>query len=218
MQIVFDRWRAQNILSRAIIGTRAIGSPSLAYNLHQRALVSSRTIRRHLAERHLGSPRPLRGLPLTPTHRRLRLEWCSARGNWTAAVWNQVVFSDESRFNLSCDDNRVRVWRPRNERPNPAFALQRHTTPTVGVLVWGAIAYNKQSPLLLMRDTMTAQRYVHDILQQHVLPLMQLLPGAIFQQVNARPHTTRVSQCCLCTVTILPWSARSSDLSPIKHI
>ncbi|GFX23277.1 hypothetical protein TNCV_4560591 [Trichonephila clavipes] len=31
MQIVFDRWRAQNILSRAIIGTRAIGSPSLVY-------------------------------------------------------------------------------------------------------------------------------------------------------------------------------------------
>ncbi|GFW09501.1 transposable element Tcb2 transposase [Trichonephila clavipes] len=36
---------------------------------------------------------------------------------------------------------------------------------------------------------MTAQRYVHDILQPHVLPLMQRLPGAIFQQDNARPHT-----------------------------
>ncbi|GFS97802.1 hypothetical protein TNCV_2017801 [Trichonephila clavipes] len=29
-----------------------------------------------------------------------------------AAEWNQVVFSDESRFNRSSDDNRVRVWRP----------------------------------------------------------------------------------------------------------
>ncbi|GFT57938.1 uncharacterized protein TNCV_2768461 [Trichonephila clavipes] len=41
---------------------------------------------------------------------------------------------------------------------------------------------------------MTAQRYVHDILQPHVLPLMQRLPGAIFQQDNARPHTVKVSQ------------------------
>ncbi|GFW64259.1 transposable element Tcb1 transposase [Trichonephila clavipes] len=41
---------------------------------------------------------------------------------------------------------------------------------------------------------MAAQRYVHDILQPHVLPLMQRLPGAIFQQDNARPHTARVSQ------------------------
>ncbi|GFW32747.1 transposable element Tcb2 transposase [Trichonephila clavipes] len=52
------------------------------------------------------------------------VEWCHRRGNWTSAEWNQVVFSDESRLNLSSDDNRVRVWRPRGERLNPAFALQ----------------------------------------------------------------------------------------------
>ncbi|GFT93968.1 HTH_Tnp_Tc3_2 domain-containing protein [Trichonephila clavipes] len=40
-----------------------------------RTLVSSRTTRRTLkAERHLGSWCPLRVLPLTPAHRRLRLE------------------------------------------------------------------------------------------------------------------------------------------------
>ncbi|GFV13444.1 transposable element Tcb2 transposase [Trichonephila clavipes] len=95
----------------------------------------------------------------------------------------------------SSDDNRVRVWRPRSERLNPAFALQRHTTPIAGVM-W----------------------YVHDVLQPHVLPLMQRLPGAIFQQDNARSHTARVSQDCLRTVITLPWPARSPDLSPIEHI
>ncbi|GFU95700.1 l-Fucosyltransferase [Trichonephila clavipes] len=65
---------------------------------------------------------------------------------------------------------------------------------------------------------MTAQWYVHDILQPHVLPLMQRFPGAIIQQDNAWPHTARVSQDCLCTVTTLPWSARSPDLSPIEYI
>ncbi|GFW84106.1 transposable element Tcb2 transposase [Trichonephila clavipes] len=54
--------------------------------------------------------------------------------------------SDESRFSLSSDDNRVLVWRPRGERLNPAFALQRHTAPTAGVRVWGAIEYNSRSP------------------------------------------------------------------------
>ncbi|GFX59814.1 transposable element Tcb2 transposase [Trichonephila clavipes] len=63
--------------------------------------VSSRTIRRCLAEGHLGLQSPLHVLPLTPTHRCLRLEWCRARGNWTAVEWNQVVFSDKYRFNLS---------------------------------------------------------------------------------------------------------------------
>ncbi|GFW34757.1 transposable element Tcb2 transposase [Trichonephila clavipes] len=116
-----------------------------------------------------------------------------ARGHWTAVEWNQVVFSDKFRFNLSCDDNRVRVWRPRGERPNPAFALQRHTAPTAGVKVSGAIAYNTRSPLVLIRGTMTAQQYTHDIFQPHVLSLMKRLPGAIFQQDNDRPHTARVS-------------------------
>ncbi|GFX95658.1 transposable element Tcb2 transposase [Trichonephila clavipes] len=73
------------------------------------APASSRTIRKRLAEGHLRSRRPLRVLPLTPTRRRLLLEWCCARGNWTAPEWNQVVFSDKSRFNLSSDDSRVHV-------------------------------------------------------------------------------------------------------------
>ncbi|GFT39024.1 transposable element Tcb2 transposase [Trichonephila clavipes] len=146
-----------------------------------------------LAEGHLGSRHPLRVLPLTPTHRRRRLEWCRARANWTAAERNQVVFSDESRFNLSSDDNRARVWRPRGERLNPAFALQRHTPPTAVVMVWGVIAYNTWSPLVVIRGNMTAQWYVHDIMQPHVLLLMQRLPGTIFQQDNARPHTERMS-------------------------
>ncbi|GFS60716.1 transposable element Tcb1 transposase [Trichonephila clavipes] len=85
-------------------------------------------------------------------------------------------------------------------------------------MVWGSIAYNTQSSLVLIRGTMTAQHYVHDILQPHVLPLVQRLPGAIFQQGNARLPTTRVSQDCIRTVTTLPYPARPSDLSPIEHI
>ncbi|GFX64031.1 uncharacterized protein TNCV_1791521 [Trichonephila clavipes] len=36
----------------------------------------------------------------------------------------------------------VRVWRPIGERLNPVFALQRHTPPTAGVMVWGFMANN----------------------------------------------------------------------------
>ncbi|GFT20606.1 transposable element Tcb1 transposase [Trichonephila clavipes] len=85
-------------------------------------------------------------------------------------------------------------------------------------MVWNAIAYNTRSPLVLIRGTMTAQRYVHDILQPHVLPLTQRLPGDIFQQDNARPHTTKVSEDCLLYVTTLSRPARSPSLSPIDHI
>ncbi|PRD35584.1 UNVERIFIED_CONTAM: hypothetical protein NCL1_11159 [Trichonephila clavipes] len=44
-------------------------------------------------------------------------------------------------------------------------------------MVWGSIAYNTQSFLVLIHETMTAQRYVHGILQPHVLPLTTVLTG-----------------------------------------
>ncbi|GFW70720.1 transposable element Tcb2 transposase [Trichonephila clavipes] len=112
---------------------------------------SPRNLRRRLAEGHLGSRRPLHELPLTPTCRRLRLEWCHAQRNWTGAEWNQVVVRNEFRFNLSSEGNLVCMWIPRAERLNPAFVLQRHTTPTAGVGVWGAFAYNSRSFLALIR-------------------------------------------------------------------
>ncbi|GFW09570.1 transposable element Tcb2 transposase [Trichonephila clavipes] len=167
--------------------------------------------------------RPGSGRPRQTSHREDHHIVRNARVQSTASsaaiqAQNQVVFSDESRFNLSSDDNRVHESRRRGERLNPAFALQRHTTPTAGMMVWRGIAYNTRSPLVLNRGTMSAQRYVHDILQPHVLPLMQWLPGALFQQDNARPHMARVSQDCVRTVTTLSWPARSPDLFPIKHI
>ncbi|GFS74345.1 transposable element Tcb2 transposase [Trichonephila clavipes] len=44
------------------------------------------------------------------------------------------------------------------------------------------------------------------------------LPGAIFQQDNARPHTTRAAQDFLRHFQTLPWPARFPDLSPVEHV
>ncbi|GFU69732.1 transposable element Tcb2 transposase [Trichonephila clavipes] len=53
--------------------------------------------------------RPGSGCPRQTSRSEDHHIWCRERGNWTAAEWNQVVFSNESGFNLSSDDNRVRV-------------------------------------------------------------------------------------------------------------
>ncbi|GFV84773.1 transposable element Tcb2 transposase [Trichonephila clavipes] len=44
------------------------------------------------------------------------------------------------------------------------------------------------------------------------------LPGAIFQQDNARLHTARVAQDFLRYFKTLPWPTRSPDLSPAEHV
>ncbi|UYV69630.1 EPM2AIP1 [Cordylochernes scorpioides] len=82
---------------------RSLETPALDHS------ISTRTISRRLVANGLPSCRPLRRLPLTPPNRRQRLEWCRARSTWMTE-WHRVVFSDESRFCLSSDSRRVRVW------------------------------------------------------------------------------------------------------------
>ncbi|GFV81694.1 DDE_3 domain-containing protein [Trichonephila clavipes] len=85
-------------------------------------------------------------------------------------------------------------------------------------MVWGAIAYDSWSTLIVMRGTLTGQRYVDDILRSHVEPFLNGLPGAIFQQDNAPPHTARVARDFLRHFQTLPWPARFSDWSPVEHV
>ncbi|UYV65945.1 hypothetical protein LAZ67_3005963, partial [Cordylochernes scorpioides] len=179
--------------------------------------ISTRTISRRLVANGLHSCRPLRRLPLTLPNRRQRLEWCRARSTWMME-WHRVVFSDESRFCLSSDSRHVRVWRRRGERSNPAAIVERPTVRQRGIMVWGAIAYDSRSPLLRIQGTMTAQRYVDDVLRPVTLPYLQGVPNALYQQDNARPHTARISQQALQDVQMLPWPPYSPDLSPIEHV
>ncbi|GFX34989.1 transposable element Tcb2 transposase [Trichonephila clavipes] len=113
---------------------------------------------------------------------------------WNIRDSQKVVFSDESRFVLGTDDNRVRVWRRPGERYNSPHTVLRHTARTSGVMVWGGIAYDSRCTLIV-RGTLTGQRYVDDILRPHVRPFLNglFLPGAIFLQDNTRPRTARIT-------------------------
>ncbi|GFV43874.1 transposable element Tcb2 transposase [Trichonephila clavipes] len=144
--------------------------------------------------------------------------FCRPRATWSVTDWRRVVFSDESRFSLSADDHRTRVWRRSGQRSDPAFIVERHTAISQGVTVWGAISWDTRSSLVVLQGTLTARRYVDDILTPIVLPMLSSRPGAIYQQDNARSHTARLSQQCLQGYDVLPWPARSPDLSPIEHV
>ncbi|CAH1958407.1 unnamed protein product [Acanthoscelides obtectus] len=145
--------------------------------------------------------------------------WCRQRSLWDQE-WNSIVFSDESRFCLGMHDGRARVRRRRGERRNPQSFVERHVHHTVGVMVWGAIAYGSRSPLIFIRGNMNAQRYIHEVLEPHLLPYLDTLADPTFQQDNARPHVARVTIDFFQQndVTLLPWPPISPDLSPIEHV
>jgi transposase len=88
-------------------------------------------------------------------------------------------------------------------------------------MVWAAITATHRSQLVFIDGNINAQRYRDEILIEHAIPfLRQHGPGLIFQQDNARPHAARIITDFLEEedVRVLPWPARSPDLSPIEHV
>ena len=87
------------------------------------------TVRRRLLRTGLVARLPLRRLSLSRDHQHLRLQWAREHRHWRAECRN-VVFSDESRFNMSYNDGRICVRRYAGERNLRACILQRHRGPT----------------------------------------------------------------------------------------
>ncbi|GFV57988.1 transposable element Tc1 transposase [Trichonephila clavipes] len=52
---------------------------------------------------------PVRCVPLTPAHRKRRSLWCREHRNCRDNEWGRVLFTDESRFNLSCNSHRILI-------------------------------------------------------------------------------------------------------------
>ncbi len=99
--------------------------------------ISDTTVRNRLRSARLRGRRPYVGVPLTLRHRAERLAWARTHLRWTRQRWNEVVFTDESRFNLQFADGRKRVWRRKGERNDPANVIQRDRYGGGSVMIWG---------------------------------------------------------------------------------
>ncbi|GFX67958.1 transposable element Tc1 transposase [Trichonephila clavipes] len=91
----------------------------------------------------------------------------------------------------------------------------RHSTKSNGL---ECHFFDNRNTLVVSRGTLTAHRYVDAILRTVLLPFLLQNPGLIFQQDNARLHTVRVAMNCRTYCQILPWRAKSPDLSPIQPV
>ncbi|GFT83137.1 transposable element Tcb1 transposase [Trichonephila clavipes] len=94
-----------------------------------------------------------------------------------------------------------------------------HTDTEPSIMVWGDIGYHSRTPIVRMSGTLNSQRYISEVSEPVVLPYLQGLATAIFQQDNAQPHMARIVQRFIVNyqIELLPWLARSPDLSPIEN-
>lgn len=214
-----DRFlRLLALRSRFVTSTALQQDFSRRYNYR----ISQDTVRRRLAETGLNPYRAATGPLLTADHRRHRLQFAQEHRNWGDREWGNVLFSDESRFCRFSDDRRSRVYRRPGERYAQCNILGTVSYGGGSVMVWGGISLEARTELVLIQGgRLTADRYITDILEPHVIPYAPFVGQEfLLMHDNARPHVAGVVQNYLQEVEIstLPWPARSPDLNPIEHL
>lgn len=184
--------------------------------------VSDQTIRNRLHEDQQFSRRRVVRIPLTSTHRANRLLFARQHLSWDMQDWSKVLFTDECKVKFFSDDRRIRVWRREGERFSDACIHESDRFGGPSVMVWGGISISGRTELVILNGgTITAQRYIEEVIRPHVIPYAQTI-GAGFRLMhdNARPHTARATREALeeAGIPVLPWPANSPDLNPIEHM
>ncbi|GFW16847.1 transposable element Tc1 transposase [Trichonephila clavipes] len=184
--------------------------------------VSAETVRRVLRKAGYNG-RVARKKPLIGKRNRVkRLKFAKEHILKPRQFWNEVIFSDESKFNIFGSDGRRMVSRKPNTSHHP-----KHTIPTVkhgggSVMVWGCMATSGLGKLVFIDGIIHKMAYLN-ILQNNLKESADNLglgSNFIFQQDNDPKHTAFVVEewllyHCRNQLNILP---QSPDLNVIDHL
>ncbi|XP_060551452.1 uncharacterized protein LOC132713030 [Ruditapes philippinarum] len=135
--------------------------------------ISSKTVIRRLRDQNIRARRPYRGLVLTARHRQQREQWARGHQRMTRAEWANVLFTDESCFNLFHSDGRVRVYRRSGDRLNNACIIQRDWYGGGSVMVWAIVSLHTKTDLIIIQGNLTAVKYQQDVLIPVTIPHLQ---------------------------------------------
>jgi transposase len=187
--------------------------------------LSTKTVRRYLKEMGWNSCMACKKPFLNDKSAANRLKWCRNHINW-ADEWQNIIFTDESRFCLHKSDGRTRVWRRPGEKYHKECVNTTVKFNGGSAMFWGCFSWWGVGPLVLIEGNMNSESYVN-ILSKHFVPWTNELaaahpdePQLTFQQDLAAIHTSEYTTWWMEThgFNILDWSSHSPDLNPIENL
>ena len=160
---------------------------------------------------------------ITPTQRQNHLTWCYDHLNWSINDWSNVIFSDESNFEVLNRKNRISICRFRNDRTRFERS-QNRVHKGGGVGVWSYVTCHNLEPLVIFDGHLNSIEYIN-ILETYLPTAFQKYPPAqlpkiFYQHDSARPHASTRTKNCLKRKRIkqIIWSTNSPDIDIIGNI
>lgn len=129
--------------------------------------VSDRTVRRRLNEANLHSRFARKRPFISVINKKKRLQFARKYANMSLDFWKNILWTDESKFELFGQKKRIRVWRKHGEE-----LQDRHIQKTVkhgggNILVWGCFSWAGVGNLAKIDGIMTADVYI-DIINENL--------------------------------------------------
>ena len=192
-------------------------------NIQNNHSVSKDTIRRILHRRGIDSYVAQRKPLLRVTDRMKRKKWCKERLKWGVDEWSRVIFSDESNFQVFNRKSKVFVKRLKSEKYDSRMCVPRIQAGGGSVGIWGCISHKGTGCISTYEGTMNQYNY-KETLEKYLKPSISKFYGRsrnfFFQQDGAPCHTANSMKDYFENkhIRLLPWCARSPDLSPIENI
>jgi len=198
-------------------------APMISDELKKRGVsVSVSTARRILKRSGFHGRVPRKKFFVSEANIKKRLQFARKYANKPASFWRKVMFTDESKYNISGSDGRRMIWRQKNAelQPKNLRATVKHGGGSLMVL--GAMSASGVGNLCFIDGIMDHKKYIA-ILKEN-LPAskqkMNLEDDYIFQQDNDPKHKAHNTMMLLLynVPRILDFPPQSSDLNPIEHL
>ena len=184
--------------------------------------ISEQTVRRRLHEIDLKG-RVTRKKPyVNKVNRGKRLEYAKTYREKPLGSWDNVLWTDESKFNLFGSDGKVMVWRTPKEELDPKCTVSTVKYGGGNVKCWGCFSSCGVGNLVFIDGNMTGEVY-RDILQKNLFESIKMLNLGrewVMQQDNDPKHRAHIVTHWLKEkeVELLKWPPFSPDLNPIEHM
>ena len=88
------------------------------------------------------------------------MEFANQYKNAPIEFWRDILFSDESKYNIFVSDGRLLVWRRAGEALNPKNTIKTVKHGGGSVMVWGCMAAGGVGNLEIIDGTMDHLKYI----------------------------------------------------------